>query len=326
MVGHLALADQVLGAGKLVGKDRGDQILGLHARQLRRHLPPATEARQGERHARDPAPAGDEHGRVEQRLDQQRPDACRMQVARHLAQLETVRGGEREHDIVLGRRRLQLEVELAAKALAQRQPPGAVDAAAIGRVDDQLHAAGRVEEALEHDRVLRRQAFQRRVRRGQIFDQLARGRFVDADLVDQPAQGAFAGRIGCQARRDRRPQAGHRCGELVAATGRLAEPERDIGLHAMGVLHANRTTLDPQNAVGGVAELEDVAGHALDGEVLVHGADHLVLGLQHHLIVGVVGDRAAGGQRGEPRAAPAAQHAVDRVMMDQARRGGRAGC
>ena len=85
----------------------------------------------------------------------------------------------------------------------------------------------------------------------------------------------------------------------------------------MGILHANRTTLDPQNAVGGVAELEDVAGQALDGEVLVDGADHLVFGLQHHLIVGVVGDRAAGGKRGEPRAAPAAQHAVDRVMMDK---------
>ena len=94
----------------------------------------------------------------------------------------------------------------------------------------------------------------------------------------------------------------------------------------MGVLDADGTALDPQNAVGGVAELEDVAGHALDGEILVHGADHLVLGLQHHLIVGVVGDRAAGGQRGEPRTAPAAQHAVDRVVMDKRRPGGRAGC
>ena len=55
----------------------------------------------------------------------------RTQVARHLAELEAVGGGQREHDIVLGRRRLQLEVELAAEALAQRQPPGAVDAAAV---------------------------------------------------------------------------------------------------------------------------------------------------------------------------------------------------
>ena len=152
MVGDLALADQVLGAGELVGKDRRDQVLGLHARELRRHLLAAAEARQRQRHAGDPAPARDEHRRIEQRLDQHLPDAGRMQVARDLGQLEAVRRGQREHDVVLGRRRLQLEIELAAEALAQRQAPGAVDAAAIGRMDDQLHAAGLVEEALEHDR------------------------------------------------------------------------------------------------------------------------------------------------------------------------------
>ena len=35
------------------------------------------------------------------------------------------------------------------------------------------------------------------------------------------------------------------------------------------------------------------------------------------VIVGVVGDRAAGGQRGRARAAPAAQNAIDRVAMDE---------
>ena len=82
MVGDLALADQVLGAGELVGEDRGDQVLGVHARELRRHLLAAAEARQCQRHARDPAPARDEHRRVEQRLDQHLPDAGRMQIAR----------------------------------------------------------------------------------------------------------------------------------------------------------------------------------------------------------------------------------------------------
>ena len=70
MVGHLALADQVLGAGDLVGKDACDQVLGVHARELRRHLAAAAEARQRQRDARDPAPARDEHRRIEQRLDQ----------------------------------------------------------------------------------------------------------------------------------------------------------------------------------------------------------------------------------------------------------------
>ena len=118
VVRDLALADQILGAGDLVGKDRRDQVFGFHARELRRHLPTATETRQRQRHARDPAPARDEHRRVEHRLDQQRPDRGGVQVARDLGQLEAVRRGEREHDVVLGSRGLQLEVELATEALA----------------------------------------------------------------------------------------------------------------------------------------------------------------------------------------------------------------
>ena len=233
---------------------------------------------------------------------------------RDLGQFEAVRRGQRQHDVVLGRRRLQFEVELAAEALAQRQAPGAIDPAAERRMDHQLHAAGFVEEAFEHDRVLRRQTFQRGQRRGEILQQLLRGRFGDADVVDQPVP-----RIGPapQQRRDARAQTRHRRGQFVAAAGRLAEPERDRRRRAVRVLHPHHAALDPHDAIGAVAELEHVAGQALDGEVLVDAADHMVLGFQQHLVIGGVRDRAAGGQRGQPCAAPAAHHVVDRVVMDQ---------
>ena len=71
---------------------------------------------------------------------------------------EAVLRAEREQDAVVGRRRLQLEVEGAAEALAQRHAPGAVDAAAERRVDDELHAARLVEEPLGDDARLRRHA------------------------------------------------------------------------------------------------------------------------------------------------------------------------
>src|SRR5688500_7150001 len=62
---------------------------------------------------------------------------------------------EREDDALLGRRRLQLEVESLAELLAQGEAPGAVDAAAERRVQHQLHAARLVEEALEREHLAR---------------------------------------------------------------------------------------------------------------------------------------------------------------------------
>ena len=64
---------------------------------------------------------------------------------------------ERQHDGVVARGRLQLEVEGPAEALAQREPEAAVDPRAEGRVHDELHAAGVVEEALDDEALRRRQ-------------------------------------------------------------------------------------------------------------------------------------------------------------------------
>ena len=207
VIRDLALAGQVFRTGDLIGKDGSDQIFGAHARELRRHFFAAAEPRQRKRHAYHPAPARNEHRRIEQRLDQERPDRRGVEIARDLGKLEAMCGGQREDNIVLGRRRLQLEIEFAAKALAQRQSPGAVDAAAVGRMDDELHAADLVEEALEHDRVLRRQAAQRRMGRGKIFEQLLGRALGDPDFVDEPAQYSLGWFAAAQARGDFRPQA-----------------------------------------------------------------------------------------------------------------------
>ena len=49
MIRDLTLADQILGAGDLIGENRRDQVLGLHPQELRRHFPAAAKSRQGER-------------------------------------------------------------------------------------------------------------------------------------------------------------------------------------------------------------------------------------------------------------------------------------
>src|SRR5689334_6109376 len=85
----------------------------------------------------------------------------------------------------------------------------------------------------------------------------------------------------------------------------------------MGILDPHDAALDPLDAIALVAELKDVAGNALDCEILIHRADELILGLEQHLIVRIVRDGAAGCERGEPCTTPAAQHVIDSVMMDQ---------
>src|SRR6266478_2327746 len=127
----------------------------------------------------------------------------------------------------------------------------------------------------------------------QVFDQLLGGGLGDPDLLDQPRQNAFARWVSRQARGDFRPQSRHRLRELVGAARRLAEPERDVRSHALRVLDPHGAALDALDTVGRVAELEDVAGHALNRPVLVDAADDLVLGLQQHLVIGGVGDGSA---------------------------------
>ena len=76
------------------------------------------------------------------------------QVAGHLAQREAVVGPERKHDGVVAGRGLQLEVEIHAEALAERQPEPAVQPCAERRMSHQLHPAAVVEEPFQDEFLL----------------------------------------------------------------------------------------------------------------------------------------------------------------------------
>src|ERR1700733_2328501 len=116
-----------------------------------------------------------------------------MEVACYLPQLEAMHGGQRQNNSVFGRSGLQLEVEGPAEALTQRQTPGAVDPTAKRGVDDELHAAGFIEEALEDDGVTGWQRAERRAPGREITHELHRRRRLDADFVDEPAERWFEG-------------------------------------------------------------------------------------------------------------------------------------
>ena len=87
------------------------------------------------------------------------------------------------------------------------------------------------------------------------------------------------------------------------------------GRRAVRVLHAHAPGLDAADAPGRGAEQEHVAGQALDREILVERADHRAFGLGDHEILRVVRNRAAGGDGGQTRAAPAAHAPVHAVAM-----------
>jgi hypothetical protein len=60
-------------------------------------------------------------------------------------------------------------------------------------VDDELHAAGFVEEALEDNGVTSWQRAECRAAGGEIADELDSRWRLDADFVDEPAEGWFEG-------------------------------------------------------------------------------------------------------------------------------------
>ena len=221
---------------------------------------------------------------------------------------------ERQHDRVVVRRGLQLEVERAAELLAQREPEGPVDAPAVRRVQHELHAAGVVEEPLEHERVEGGHRAQHRAAAREVVDDHHRGLAGDAgDLAQPPARA-----VGVAEREelvDACPQLRHLGREFGRPRGRLTQPERHGGRRVAGVADAHDAGFDVADLPRVRAEQEDVAGHRLDGPVLVDRADEEVVGSATHAVVADLGDRAAGGERGEPRALAAAHLAVDRVVV-----------
>ncbi len=317
VVGHLDRPrPHVVLAGELGREHRDQQILRAHALEIRRHAPAVLPAQQGERPVGVPAPAGVEHGRLERGLGQQLLEPARVEHLEDRLERKAVLGTEREQHAVVGGRGLQLEVEAVAEPLAQRHAPRAIDAAAEGRVDHHLHAARLVEEALHHHRVARRHRTQRGAGRRDVVAREQGPAGVEPGLALEPLHRRVPVVEAVGHALAHRGQLGR---ELERARGPLAEPERDRGRRAPRVLHPDPPALDAADAPGGVAEQDDVARHRLDGEVLVERADRGLVRLQHDLVVGVVRDRAARGDRGETGAAAGLELPPDRVAVQPRR-------
>ena len=125
-----------------------------------------------------------------------------LQVVEDVAQRKAVLLGQRDVQAVVGGGGLQLKVEGAAEAFAQRQSPGLVDAAAEGRVDDQLHAAAFIEEAFGDDGVERGNFTENGAAGDDVFDELFGGGVVEAAFVLEPGGGVWTSGEDSMPRRD----------------------------------------------------------------------------------------------------------------------------
>src|SRR5262249_42440166 len=155
--------------------------------------------------------------------------------------------------------------------------PGPVDAGSEGSVDDELHPAALVEEALEDDPGLRRHAPESRAAGEDELPDLERGpsgQGEPAFVLESRSRGVGIVRPG-----DVLAETPDRAGELASAARGLAQPEGEAGRLALRIRDPDDSRLHLKDAPRGVSELEDVAAVGLDGPVLVDGADDRPFGL-----------------------------------------------
>ncbi len=224
-------------------------------------------------------------------------------------------GTEGQHDGVVAGRGLQLEIERPAELLAEGEAQPAVDASAVGGVDDELHTAGVVEEPLQHQALLGGRDAEGGSGHGQVVDDHGGRRVIDARRLDQPPPGAV-GIAGDEVLVDAAPQLRHLLGQLCGPSRSLPQPERDRRRRVTCIPHPDDAGLHLADLPRVGAEQEDVTRHRFHGPVLVDGADQGVVGLGHDPVVAGLGDGASRGDGRQPGALASPELAIHRVVVE----------
>src|SRR5215470_8419212 len=156
---------------------------------------------------------------------------------------------ERQQQRIFGGCGLQLEIELAAEAFSERERPRLVDAAAKRRMEDELHAAGFVEEPLEYERRLRRNDTKRRASGNEVARRLFGAPLAESRLADQPInqrRGPVGSACACTTRRlIKLPAKIRHCArKLIAARRGFSQPERNRGGRPVRITNADDAARD----------------------------------------------------------------------------------
>ena len=214
------------------------------------------------------------------------------------------------------------KLKLRQKRLRSARPQARFEAAAVRTVDDQLHAAGFVEEAFHHQPPAPGQATQGLAGAGQVLDDLPRGAIVQPEGGAEPGDGwlqplpfrqclAFAEQLI-----EGVAQARHAGRQLVAAPRRLTQPERNVRRLALGV--STRTRPGSMRMI----RYEVLPSWNTSPARLSTAKSSLTVptsrpcGSSSTPVVAGIGNGPARGQRGQPRSTAATEQAVERIAME----------
>ncbi len=209
---------------------------------------------------------------------------------------------QREYNRVIRCRGLQLKIKRTAEPFAQCQTPSPIEPSAERGVNNQLHPARLIKEAFQHQLVLRWNNAQYPVSRGEIIRQLPSAGVSKAGFGLEPVGENILHRLVLFERHLQlllhiHAELRDRTRQLSGASRRLAQPKWNAGRVPVGIFHANRAGIDSQNSPGCIAELENITGHALDGEVLIDCSNEGFARFEQHAVIRVVRNRAARSQR-----------------------------
>ena len=303
---------RVVLALNLGGEHGGQQVIGTHPLERRRHLLAPGVPQQSQKTGSVPTPPGAVQGGLEHRLGQHLVHRVGRKVVEHVAQGEGHAGTQRKVQPVVGGRGLELEIKGPADPLAQRHAPGPVDGRAEGSVDDQLHPAALVKKPLGDHLVSGGHHAQDSLPFDEIGDQLPGHLRRHAGFGQQPS---FGVRRIIEKPVNAVPELRDLVGEFPGAARGFAQPEGDGGQIAVGIFDPHAPAFHAADFPGSVAQQEDVAGHALDGEVLVDGAHESSVRVGHHVVIGVVGNGPAAGQGGNARPPASLQPMIDAIPV-----------
>ena len=157
--------------------------------------------------------------------------------------------GEVDDDPVVGPDRVGLELALGADLRRQRQPPGGVDAAAVGREDAEAPVADLVAEALDDDRLVGGDDAGRRLLLAQVGDEVLGGAAVEVVLGGQLGRLARDRLAGEGADRPARARPGGRSRRRARTGPRRAAPGAGVTITRSRVISSIRQVVAPSRKV-----------------------------------------------------------------------------